>query len=147
MGQQSVAIRHRENSGKLKLEDYRLLADFRHLLRQFLVFSEERAQEIGLSPQQHQALLAIKGYANGNPTIGDLAHQLVIQHNSAVGLVNRLAEAGYAVRRIDPADRRRITLGLTKSGETVLEKLTAAHRDELRRMAPLLKPLLSQLQD
>jgi DNA-binding MarR family transcriptional regulator len=138
---------HPEKSQILKSEDYRLLADFRHLLRQFLVFSEERAQEIGLSPQQHQALLAIKGYANGNPTIGDLAHQLVIQHNSAVGLVNRLAEAGYAVRRIDPADRRRITLSLTKSGETVLEKLTAAHRDELRRMAPLLKPLLSQLQD
>jgi DNA-binding MarR family transcriptional regulator len=134
------------NGGKLEPEDYRLLADFRHLLRQFLAFSEERALEIGLSPQQHQALLAIKGYANGIPTIGDLAQRLVIQHNSAVGLVDRLAEAGYAVRRIDPADRRRITLGLTKSGETVLEKLTAAHRDELRRMAPLLKPLLLQLQ-
>jgi DNA-binding MarR family transcriptional regulator len=146
MRSQSPTTRQK-HSAKLKPEDYRLLANFRHLLRQFLVFSEERAQEIGLSPQQHQALLAIKGYANGNPTIGDLAQKLVIQHNSAVGLVNRLVESGYAARSIDPADRRRITLGLTKIGETVLEKLTTAHRDELRRMAPLLKPLLSQLQD
>lgn len=60
---------------------------------------------------------------------------------------NRLVEAGYVVRHEDPADRRRATLALTKGGEAILEKLTAAHRDELRRMAPLLKPLLAQLQD
>jgi DNA-binding MarR family transcriptional regulator len=144
---QSQTTRRPEASGKLKSEDYRLLADFRHLLRQFLVFSEERALAIGLSTQQHQALLAIKGYPNGVPTIGDLASQLVIRHNSAVGLVNRLVTAGYVARRIDPIDRRRITLDLTKSGETALEKLTTAHRDELRHMAPLLKPLLSQLQE
>ena len=133
--------------GRLKPEDYRLLAEFRRLLRQFLVFSEAQAHEIGLSAQQHQALLAIKGHGDGVPAIGDLAHNLAIRHNSAVGLVNRLVEAGYVVRHEDLADRRRATLALTKGGEAILEELTAAHRDELRRMAPLLKPLLAQLQD
>ena len=132
---------------KLKPADYRLLAEFRFLLRQFLVFSEEKASGIGLSAQQHQALLAIKGHGDGMPTVGDLAQRLAIRPNSAVGLVDRLALAGYIVRRTDAEDRRRVTLTLAKKGETVLEKLTAAHRDELRRMAPLLKPLLAQLQE
>jgi DNA-binding MarR family transcriptional regulator len=122
------------------------LAEFRHVLRAFLAFSEEQAGEIGLSPQQHQALLAIKGHG-GAPTVGDLADRLAIRHNSAVGLVNRLVKAGYVARRTDRTDRRRATLGVTRSGEAVLEKLTAAHRDELRRIVPLLKPLLARLQD
>lgn len=142
-----MGIRRSTDAERLKAEDYRLLAEFRGLLRQFLVFSEAQARQIGLSAQQHQALLAIKGYGRGAPAIGDLANSLVIQHNSAVGLVNRLVQAGYVVRNEDSVDRRRATLALTKGGETTLEKLTAAHRDELRRMAPLLKPLLAQLQD
>ena len=142
-----MGVRRATDAERLKSEDYRLLAEFRGLLRQFLVFSESQARQIGLTAQQHQALLAIRGHGENAPAIGDLANSLVIQHNSAVGLVNRLVEAGYVVRHEDPADRRRATLALTKGGETILEKLTAAHRDELRRMAPLLKPLLAQLQD
>jgi DNA-binding MarR family transcriptional regulator len=132
---------------RLKPRDYRLLAEFRRLLRQFLVFSEQRAADVGLAPQQHQALLAIKGYRGAAPTIGDLAERLAIRHHSAVGLVNRLVRAGYAVRRADRGDKRRVALKLTKDGEAILRKLTASHRDEVRRIAPLLKPLLAQLQD
>jgi DNA-binding MarR family transcriptional regulator len=142
-----TATRRTRSQGQLKSADYRLLAEFRHLLRQFLVFSEERALEIGLSAQQHQALLAIKGHRDGAPAIGDLAERLAIRHNSAVELVNRLVGAGYVVRHSDPADRRRVILALSRGGEAILEKLTAAHRTELRRMVPLLKPLLAQLQD
>jgi DNA-binding MarR family transcriptional regulator len=132
---------------RLRLEDYRLLAEFRHLLRQFLVFSEARAAAVGLAAQQHQAMLAIKGHRHGAPTVGDLARHLAIRPNSAVGLVNRLAHAGYVVRRADPADRRRAVLILTKDGDALLRKLSASHRGELRRLAPLLKPLLAQLHD
>ena len=66
---------------QLKPEDYRLLAEFRRLLRQFLVFSEQQALGVGLAPQQHQALLAIKGSPDGPPTVGDLAERLAIRHN------------------------------------------------------------------
>jgi DNA-binding MarR family transcriptional regulator len=115
-------------------------------LRQFLVFSEQQALGVGLAPQQHQALLAIKGSPDGPPTVGDLAERLAIRHNSAVGLINRLVSAGYATRRDDPSDKRRASLALTKAGEAILTKLSAAHRAELRRIAPLLKPLVAQLQ-
>jgi DNA-binding MarR family transcriptional regulator len=125
--------------------DYRRLADFRHVLRRFLAFSEDEATAVGLTAQQHQALLAIKGHSPGAPAVGDLAARLMLRHNSAVGLVNRLGEAGYLTRGDDPDDRRRAVLMLTRKGDAVLERLTAAHRAELRRIAPVLKPLLEQL--
>ncbi len=131
---------------ELSLADYRLLAEFRYLLATFLSFSARAADAAGLAPRQHQALLAIKGYPGGGPvTVGDLAERLGIRHHSAVGLVDRLVHSGYLVRRADPLDRRRAILSLTAAAEQALAALSAAHRDELRRIAPLLKPLLSQL--
>jgi DNA-binding MarR family transcriptional regulator len=132
---------------KLAAADYHVLAEFRFLLRRFLVFSEDAARAGGLAPQQHQALLAIKGFGEGAaPTIGDLAQQLVIKHNSAVGLVDRLVKAGYLKRRPDASDRRRVTLALTASGEKLLADLSSAHREELRMLTPSLKALFAKLE-
>ena len=129
------------------LPDYRLLAEFRRVLRQFLAFSESAARQAGLTPQQHQALLAIQGFEGERlPTVGDLAKRLVIRHHSAVGLVDRLARQGLVARQEDAADRRRVTLTLTKKAERLLAGLSAAHRDELRRLAPLLKTLLARIE-
>jgi len=124
--------------------DYRLLAEFRHLLRGFVTFSEAAAREAGLTPQQHQALLALKAF-EGNATVGQLAQRLLLKHHSAVGLADRLARAGLLTRRTDPQDRRRVTLALTAKAEKVLEKLTAVHREELRRLAPALREILARL--
>jgi len=126
--------------------DYETLAQFRYLLARFLAFSEDAARDSGLSPRQHQALLAIKGYS-GAVTVGDLAERLVIRHHSAVGLADRLEASGYLKRSTDAADKRRIILTLTKKGERTLAALSAAHRDELRRLTPMLKPLLARMED
>lgn len=113
----------------------------------FVVFSESVARTVGLAPQQHQALLAIKGFAgNGAPTVGDLAERLAIQHHSAVGLADRLVEARLLVRYIDSVDRRKTTLVLTKKAEKLLVALSAAHREELRRIGPLLRSVLARLE-
>ena len=124
--------------------DYRRIAEFRYLLRQFLAFSEEAARKAKLAPQQHQALLAIKGFS-GRLSIGELAEKLSIKHHSAVGLVDRLEDAKLLARVPNQTDKRKITLILTPTAEKLLESLTSAHREELRRLAPLLKPLLAQL--
>ncbi len=130
----------------LSAQDYRLLAEFRYLLAKFLAFSEAAAQDAGLSPRQHQALLAIKGFADGRDvSVGELAERLNIRHHSAVGLADRLVASGYLRRRTDPHDGRRIFLVLTRAGEKKLAALSAIHRDELQRLTPLLKPLLAQL--
>lgn len=133
-------------AGELALADYQLLAEFRYLIARFLAFSAKAAHASGLALRQHQALLAIKGYPGGaQVTVGDLAERLGIRHHSAVGLVDRLVDSGYLVRRADDRDRRRVVLSLTPSGEKALAALSAAHREELHRIAPLLGPLLSQL--
>lgn len=127
--------------------DYRLLAEFRHQLRVFTAFSETAARAAGIAPQQHQALLAIKGFpAGAAPTIGELAERLVIRHHSAVELVDRLVEARLVVRRHDGDDARRVGLVLTKRAEEMLARLSVAHREELRRMAPMLRTVLAELE-
>lgn len=130
----------------LAQEDYQTLAEFRYLLRQFGAFSEDAAREAGLTAQQHQALLAIKGFPERDEmTIGALAERLNLKHHSVVGLVDRLMRRGLIRRRHDEADRRRVLVGLTKEADDLLLGLTLAHRDELRRLAPLLQGLLRQL--
>jgi DNA-binding MarR family transcriptional regulator len=124
--------------------DYRRLAEFRHLLRQFMLFSEDAAELAGLTAQQHQALLAIKGFGGDQPlTVGALAERLGIKHHSAVGLVDRLLSKSLVKRKTCPQDRRQVMLELTPQAARLLAKLSAAHRDELQRLAPLLRTLLA----
>ena len=121
--------------------DYRHLAEFRYLLRQFLAFSEDAARRAGLLPQHHQALLAIKGFG-GRLTVGELAERLAIKPHSAVGLADRLVDAGLAVRQTGAKDRRHVELTLTAAASRKLAELSQSHREELKRLAPTLVPLL-----
>jgi DNA-binding MarR family transcriptional regulator len=127
--------------------DYEALAAFRHELRRFSAFSEQAAREAGLSPQQHQALLAIKG-ASGRDTltVGEIAAALLIRPNSAVELVDRLVYLRLAERRPDPEDQRRVQVALTARAEDVLRSLAASHLEELRTARPSLLALLSRLE-
>ena len=125
--------------------DYEALSQFRYLIRCFLEFSQNAARADGLTPRQHQALLAIRGYPDGKPVaIGDLAERLRIRHHTTVELVDRLSEAGLVERVIDPDDQRRVLLGLTNLADRHLVGLSAAHLDELSRIKPLLRQVLSR---
>lgn len=122
-----------------------MLAEFRFALRHFLSFSEAEAAEVGLAPQQYQALLAVTGLSVGDAgvTINALARTLLIKHNSAVGLVDRLEDEGLIVRRTDATDRRKVNLHLTARGGRVFAKLAKAHRAELNRIGPQLADYLA----
>jgi DNA-binding MarR family transcriptional regulator len=114
--------------------EYRTLARFRRSLRSFLHFSEEAAKNAGLTPAQHQLLLAVKGFdGGGHPTIGDAAEWLRLKHHSAVELVDRAEAGGLLEREPDPEDARRQRLRLTPEGESRLASLSELHRAELRR--------------
>ncbi len=127
--------------------DYERLAEIRNLLRRFGAFSEGAAHRAGLTPHQHQALLAIKGFPGRESlTVGELAERLGVRHHSVVGLIDRLASRGLVQRRASLEDRRQVLIELTPKAETLLTDLSLAHRDELKRLAPLLGPLLEQLQ-
>src|ERR1700710_3056259 len=93
---------------------YETLAALRHTLSRFLLFSQDAAREAGLAPQQHQALLAIKGFPGRDYlSVGELAERLHLRHHSAVGLVNRLARQQLVRRTPSANDRRRVDVRLT----------------------------------
>jgi DNA-binding MarR family transcriptional regulator len=128
--------------------DYQALSDFRFALRRFLAFSGDAARGVGLTPHQHQALLAILGRSGKAPmTIGGLADRLLLKHHSAVELVDRLVALDLVKRVVATDDRRKVTLRLTDNARKVLTALSAAHLDELRRMRPVFAALLQRLDD
>ena len=134
----------RRRSAHLDASEYQQLASFRYALRCFLRFSEAAAEKVGLTAQHYQALLAVCA-TPGHITINDLAQQLLIRHNSAVGLVDRLAAQGLLAREPSPEDARKVYLRLTAKGDRVLEKLAEVHREELRRIGPQLEALLHDI--
>lgn len=123
--------------------DYAALARFRYELRKFQAFSNAAAEQAGLTPQQHQALLAVRGFSNPDPvSVGDLAEFLLIRPNSAVELVDRMAKLGLLTRVIDDTDGRRVLVKLTKEGERRLQKLSQTNLAELRAIGPTLTRML-----
>jgi DNA-binding MarR family transcriptional regulator len=135
--------RRRPSTEVLDQRDYATLAAFRRSLRIFLAFSEDAARKAGLPPQQHQAILAIRGLApETGMTVNDLAEQLLLKPQTAVELVDRLEDSGLVRRERDDVDRRRVFLGLTAKANRLLEKLSAEHLAQIRRDAPELIALL-----
>ncbi len=127
----------------LEQSEYRKLEEFRFQIRRFLNFSEAAAREAGIEPQQHQALLAIKGRPAGSlPTVGLIAERLLLRHHSAVGLVDRLQNLGLVTRETNPDDARQVLVRLTARGERILHRLSLTHRQELDEMGPNLAAAL-----
>ena len=126
--------------------DYRALAQFRYALRRFLSFSEGAARDVGLSPAQHQLLLALKGWDGQDPpTVSELAERLLLKVHSATELVQRAEAAGVVEPLEDPEDARRHLVRLTQEGERLLATLSVQHRDELRRFRAEMTELLDEL--
>ena len=127
--------------------EYRRLLQFRIGLRRFLHWSEEQAERAGLTPAQHQLLLAIRGHeGESGPTIGDVAGYLLLRHHSAVGLVDRAEKAGLVQRHEDRGDRRVVRLRLTPLGDDMLQQLSAAHLEEIQRLTPRIQELSQGLE-
>ena len=125
--------------GHLSQRDYVNLLEFRSALRRFESWSHDCARRAGLTPAQHQLLLAIKGHSDERgPTIRQAAEYLNTRHHSVVGLVDRAERAGLSCRTRDDADARAVRLNLTALGEQCIAQLTEVHLTELARLAPLL---------
>jgi len=141
-----LLLKKAERRFNLHTADYARLAAFRQGLREFLRFSEEAAERAGLLTQHYQAMLILRACPEGlTVSINDLARQLMIKHNSAVGLVDRLVKEGLVRRMVSATDRRKVELQLSARGRQVLAKLAATHRRELERIGPELKRLIAEV--
>ncbi|MCU1344676.1 MAG: MarR family transcriptional regulator [Acidimicrobiia bacterium] len=131
----------------LSNSDYRTLARFRYALRTFMRFSEDAARAAGLTPSQHQLLLAIRGFPGSDPpAMADVAELLQLRLHSAGELVDRAVANGLVVRIADDADHRRVLLTLTTEGEAKLAQLSVLHREELRRFRAEMNEVLQELE-
>lgn len=129
--------------------DYARLLSVRSGLRRFEQWSAEQAARYGLTPSQHQLLLAVRGHASatgeGGPTIGQVADYLLVRHHSAVELIDRCESAGLVERTRDLHDRRVVRLQLSPRGNQILADLAGAHLEELARLTPLFEAMLDTL--
>lgn len=131
-----------ETGTEISKTDYEALHAFRHAVRRFLRFSEDGARAAGITAQQHQVLLAVKGQPGRDwATITDLADSLQIRHHAAVGLVDRCVRADLVERSQDTRDRRQVRVTLTHKGEALLALLSSRNLRELSMLRQALQPL------
>jgi DNA-binding MarR family transcriptional regulator len=128
-----------EQPDPLTKAEFESLARFRFGIRRYLRVSEEIVRTRGLTPQQYQLLLALKGFPGREwATVQQLADLLQLRHHSVVELVNRAQRQDLVQREPHPTDARAVRVLLTDQGERVLARLGAMHRDELRRLGSAL---------
>lgn len=133
---------------KLSKNDFARLLAFRTDLRRFERWSERQAKAVGVSPAQHQLMLAVKGHGDRRgPTVGEIAEYLLLRPHSAVELVDRAEAAGLVVRSRSDVDGRYVRVNLTHDGEARLQSLSNLHVKELRKIAPSLKHLAEGLEN
>lgn len=119
----------------LSKAEFEAIAAFRYSLRRFLRFSERAARREGITPQQHQLLLAVRGLPAGEQaTVSALAERLQMQQQSMVGLIDRTVAQGLVRREQGTVDRRQVFIRLTPTGEARLQHLSVQHRHELTTM-------------
>jgi DNA-binding MarR family transcriptional regulator len=74
------------------------------------------AERLEISPADLRCLNVIQNVSvhdTGGLTAGQLAREVGVTTGAVTGTLDRLESAGYAERRVDPADRRRIRLSVT----------------------------------
>jgi DNA-binding MarR family transcriptional regulator len=123
--------------------DFEALARFRFGIRRYLRVSEEVVRRHGLTPQQYQLLLALRGFPGREwATVQELADAILLRHHSVVELVTRAQRQGLVQRQQHPTDARAVRVVLTPYGDEALARLDALHRDELQRMGAALTALV-----
>jgi DNA-binding MarR family transcriptional regulator len=128
--------------------DYERLAEFRYGLRRFLHWSEQQARKTGITPTQHQLLLAIRSSRDPrSATVGEVAEVLIIRHHSAVELIDRAQDAGLVTRERDPDTQSVVHLKLTDFGALTLSALSEVHLRELAQLAPTMQALVGSLSE
>lgn len=131
----------------LRPEDYDALGAFRYAMRKFLRFSKDALAAATLTTEQYEALLAVKTRSNSNGiTVGELSERLQVKHHTAVSLLNKLVARRLVVRRRASEDRRQVYIKLTSRGDSVLARMAALHRREIRHRSSEMITALRRLQ-
>lgn len=104
--------------------------------RQISVYLESHTKELGVSPMEGHVLTFLGSYS---PTpIGELVRVFGIKQSTFTSVLDRLEEAGFLRREINPGDRRSFLIHITDSGRELAERLNRLLEileDEIRQRA------------
>jgi DNA-binding MarR family transcriptional regulator len=122
------------SSSFLTKQDYHSMASLRYALRKLLRFSKDFVSaQAKLSPEQYEALLALKAFSNDEGlTVGQLSERVQVKHHTAVSLTDKLAARKLVTKRRGTPDRRFVYVKLTSAGAKLMTSLAASHRREIR---------------
>jgi DNA-binding MarR family transcriptional regulator len=107
-----------------------------HLIALGIVAQHDVAQRLGLNVTDLTCLgFILEGEAGGEPlSAGDLAQRANLTTGAITGVINRLERAGYAHRRSDPGDRRRVRV---VADVTAVPRLHKVYEGNYRRIGEL----------
>jgi DNA-binding MarR family transcriptional regulator len=129
-----------EDPPPISKAEFEAIAELRYTMRKFVRLSEQAARRERITPQQHQLLLAVKGYpSRDHASVSELAERMQMRQHSMVGLIDRTEAQGLVRREPGMVDRRQVFVYLTPAGEAVLQRLAAQHHRELATMRDALR--------
>jgi DNA-binding MarR family transcriptional regulator len=104
-----------------------LLLSVARALRRSWLSGVSEAAGVDLSPHDARALRVVGRHEPVRP--GVIADHLRIAARSATDVLDRLEERGLVERAPDPADRRALTVSLTRTGAGVLARVDAERQE------------------
>jgi len=120
-------------------EDFQKLLAWRIRLRQHNAWLEQEVAKFGLTAQQFQLLVAVKGHPGSDPaTVSDLAGYLMLRPHSTIELVNRCSVAGFIQKQRDRLDSRIVRVVLTPAGEACMTSMILPLLVRLRDLSAVL---------
>lgn len=102
--------------------------------RQISVYLESRTRELGVSPIEGHVLTYLRSYAPAS--IGDLVRVFGIKQSTFTSLLDRLEQAGFVRRTINPGDRRSFLIHISDEGRELaarLNRLLKTLEDDIRQ--------------
>lgn len=89
--------------------------------RQISVYLEAHTRDLGVSPAEGHLLTYLRSYAPA--AIGELVQVFGIKQSTFTSMLDRLEEAGFVRREINPGDRRSFLVHLSEEGRELAERL------------------------
>jgi DNA-binding MarR family transcriptional regulator len=110
----------------------RVVGDYEALMQRVTEMHAPEFLEVAISMPQAKTLYLIA--AAGELHMSELVARLGVSLSTVSGLVDRLVDAGWVVRRDDPADRRQVMVAITPDGADFLDRFRELGSHQLRRL-------------
>jgi DNA-binding MarR family transcriptional regulator len=108
------------------------------VLSRFFTIRARQPAARGVTLAQMRVLWTLE--REGSAVLGQVARMLCVSSSTATELSDRLVRGGYARRREQEGDRRRVSLSLTPRGRSLLAEFAKRRHDRWRTILRQLSP-------